>query len=478
MIILQKNPVKTVCKWISNYRIMLLMFFLGAIFIAAPLWFVIRGGGDDTNFVTTAHQYNLMEFVVMRYLTWSSRIFSEMMIWIFAHLDLIYWKIVDLLLYLLQSFMLYQYYLLFARKYDQPCEKSDPVALIACLVIPFSMDFLALKDAVFWVTGAMNYLWPAALGLAGFYLPLRYTLTGSTGFQSKLGSIAAQIGSYLLLLCGLVSSEQMGAIFVAFYLLFNLYYVLQNKRVSVYLLWQVVFAIIIYLLIIKAPGVAERTVAETQNYIPDFQTVALSLKLNYSARWFFDAIINQMGMLLPTVWVLLCVYIFKTEKKFGLIDIFSLLCIFLGFVAFLLKDSTTAFLFDFQASWGIPAFGVTSYLPMLFWMIVLLSTIVELIRIGCSFYEKMAYLFVSLGIACSIAVIVFSPTMYASGDRTKYIPSILSIVLIFMLYAKLKNLDWKNSDRASLALLALPICYGFVQYFDLLSRFSHQFTLH
>ncbi len=478
MIVLNQNPIKIVGKWIAEHKTILLMFFFGAILIAAPTWFVVRGGGDDTNFLATAQQYDLWQYLVMRYFTWSGRFFGEFSVWIIAQFDLIVWKIINIIFYLVQSYLLYCYYLLFAQKYNQFCVKTDPVALIACLVLPFSMDFLAIKDSVFWVTGSSYYLWPVALGLVGFYPTLRYVLTGSLGIQNKAGQITIQIICFLMMLCGLVTCEQLGAIFVAFYLLFNIYYGMKHKRVSVYLLWQFLLVVVFYLIATKAPGVGERVIAETQNYIPDFQSVALSLKLNYSIRWFFDAIINQMGILLPAIWILLCVFVFKKSKKFDLLDLISVLCFFLGFVVILLRNSLTGFLFDFQASWGIPAFGASSYLPMLFWAVLLIMTLIELVRVGDTGYEKLGYLFVALGIACSIGVIVFSPTMYASGDRTKYIPSIFAILLIFMLYAKLKQLYWKTTDKIPLLLLLAPIGYGFAQYFYAVSNFSDHFMIH
>lgn len=69
MIVLNQNPIKIVGKWIAEHKTILLMFFFGAILIAAPTWFVVRGGGDDTNFLATAQQYDLWQYLVMRYFT-------------------------------------------------------------------------------------------------------------------------------------------------------------------------------------------------------------------------------------------------------------------------------------------------------------------------------------------------------------------------------------------------------------------------
>lgn len=473
-----QNTIKHLRAWLIENKTILLLFFLGTIMIALPVLFVERGGGDDTKFLIETHQYTLGQYIVMRYFTWSGRFFGELLVWIVAHIDMKVWKILNILFYLLQSYIIYCYYLIFAQKYACLYKKTDPVALVACLILPFSMDYLAIKDSVFWVTGSSYYLWPVSIGLVGFYPVLRYVVIGSTTIQNKNVQIIVNITSFLLVLCGLVTCEQLGAVFLAFYLLFNIYYIMTQKQISIYLLSQTVLALAFYLFATTAPGVAERIVSETQHYIPDFQSVPLSLKLNYSIRWFFDAVINQMGILLPSIWILLCVFHFKNNKVFNLSDILCTLCFLTGFIVWFFQQSYSTFLFEFQATWGITHFTVSSYFPILFWGIVLVATLIKLIQVGSTLYEKLSYLFVALAIVCSIGIIVFSPTMYASGDRTKYIPAILAILLLFMLYAKLKQRYWPQTTKSPFLLLSVPLCYGLMQYLYTASSFSEHFTIH
>lgn len=127
------------------------------------VWIVQRStGGDDVNFVTRSYEYSLIEWVKMRYLNRSGRIASEIFIWIFAHIPLLFWKVHTLISCILMTVYLYKYAILFGNR------RSIPL-IVVCVLAPFLMNFGAFVDGTLWVTGAMNYLWVAVPGVVGMY---------------------------------------------------------------------------------------------------------------------------------------------------------------------------------------------------------------------------------------------------------------------------------------------------------------------
>ena len=103
---------KEKAKW--NYWIVVITV---AIFFWYFVGMAFRGTkGDDYNFVLQSSEYSLLEWIYTRFMTRSGRIAAEAFIWIFAHVPLICWKVVTMLLSISLGVYLYKYAMLFGSK--------------------------------------------------------------------------------------------------------------------------------------------------------------------------------------------------------------------------------------------------------------------------------------------------------------------------------------------------------------------------
>ena len=418
-----------------------------------------RGGGDDIKFVTMAENYSLFGWIVMRFNTWSARIASEAFIYIFAKLPLFCWKTVTMTVCLLMSAYLYKFALLF---------KATPCATlaIACSFAPFLMNAGAFVEGSLWVTGAMNYSWIALPGIIGMYYIAKSVVLG----QHSLKLPARIIIPILLLLC-VSSSEQMGAVIVVLLGLLNVWQI-TKKQTSLYniLLFAGCFALFVTVVLL-APGVALRKIDDVARYIPNFETVALSLRLQYSVRWILDAIVNHYGLLFNALWSVLLIA-FWSKKSKGVFDTVLAVVILFAEIITLFKEKFAS-LFDFSAKWGLTAFPKFSYFSIVLWAFILLCTVAAVYRCFESKNKGVIASLLILAAYASTCLMILSATMYESGCRVTYHSSLIVIVLILLLIAEIKE----NTKLQTLAVLSV-LGFGMYQFAYLTQALSHGFTIH
>ena len=317
--------------------------------------------GDDYNFVLQANEYSLLEWVYTRFMTRSGRIAAEVFIWIFAHVPLVCWKVVTMLLSISLGIYLYKYAALFGGK---------PSAQLSffCAMAPFLMNEGAFVDGTLWITGSMNYMWISVPGIIGMYYVARDV------FDEKyvIGKLE-KVMVFGLILITISSSEQMGAVIIVLLSAVNMLDFFR-KRVDPYkaLLWG--GCVLLYVLdVVLAPGVALRTAQAVKTRIPDFLTVSLYFRAQYSLRWIMDALVNHMGMLLNVVWLLILLLLFRKKEK----KVFDKLVMFILLVAetMTLLKTKIPMLFEFEATWGIQNFSRASYYAIATWIVILLTTV-------------------------------------------------------------------------------------------------------
>ena len=109
-----------------------------------------------------------------------------------------------------------------------------------------AIDVLCLRETVYWITGMMNYLFPAVMFLLGYYW-----------FQkSRVGQISGKQRLIYYVICLLASSsvEQFALMFVGIMTLYHLFDLVKKKRILLDEWVAYVLALIGLAMLIFAPG--------------------------------------------------------------------------------------------------------------------------------------------------------------------------------------------------------------------------------
>lgn len=426
--------------------------------------------GDDLNFVTQSGEYSLLEWVYTRFMTHSGRLAAEVFIWIFARMPLFCWKIVTLFIFLLLGIYFYKYSIMFGN------EPSVFMAIL-CTMAPFLMNQGAFVDASLWVNGAMNYMWIAVPGIVGMYYVVK-ELFEENYTISQIGKVIV----FLLLSITVSSSEQMGAVIIVLLFCLNLW-LLINKKIDKYkILLTISMLALLIIDVMLAPGVALRTEKAIAKRIPDFLTVDMVLRIEYSIRWIMDALVNHMGLLLNIVWLLIIFLLLKKSNKkiwdkvvVAVLTIVQLLTLF---------KNAIPMLFEFEAVWGLQSFSKQSYCAIGFWIVVLFTTAIGVFLACNSWKKKIISELLLLAVYATTAIMVVSPTMYASGCRVMYHSSLLMVILSFMLLSDLdeKIIDKEVEKRGGIPVVRIVmwvmLACALYQYMGLYTILSAGFRIH
>lgn len=436
---------------------MLALFVTGVSCFSLLILLVDRAvGSDDYAFITQIKPHaTALDWVLHRYETWSGRIFAEFFVYVFTSLPLYLWKIVSIVMYALFSFMLFAYYVLFAKKRSH---QTDYLMLFYTLSLPFVINTPMLTEGVFWVTGAMNYFWITTIALVAFYPVAFYVARGHRPgwLITAIGLLGAMVAAS--------SQEQVGIVLLTLTLIATFACGgLYMKRIRHTIpLYPILFSLVTvgaFFVGFLSPGNDARLHHEMINRLPDFYTLPFIEHLVYAYRWILDSIINQYGALLLVLIVLLIgLFVRKSiTNKLDAADVFTLLIITsMGLLISVKSHEMVSFWFQFYPTWRA-SFSTLSYIPLLLWSFALLILALAPYTL---YRQNRTGVFLSLLILAaysSTAIITFSPTMYASGMRTLYVPSILILIAVYVLLYKAISKKWTITGISTLAVIILAL---------------------
>lgn len=386
----------------------------------------INPSNDDGWFRTNTQQYSLVGWIDMRYQTWSGRVTAEALTHTFLQRPVDVWRAMNIVMYLVLVVCIYKYYTLLVAKRS---EGRDLAVLALCTVVPLVMGVMALLGSAFWVTGSIFYLWIAALGLIAFY-PILYTYVRRTLPPKWLMTIG--IGASAMAALG---QEQVSALLVGFTGLAVAGLFWQTRRIWLYPVFQLVITVLAAGISYFAPGNMIRMESEIRTWLPTFQTAPLMDRFEWSLRWFMDATINHFGFVFILMWGLIALLMLAKARQVTLGWRDQAIVMVLVAAVFLhLASPLSQYVLDFHAQWGVAEFPTMSYTVLAFWLAVLAVTVIGLYRVSALYLQRrFALPLMGLGILLATAIITLSPTMYASEQRTLFVPGILGILILVVL---------------------------------------------
>ena len=189
-----------------------------------------------------------------------------------------------------------------------------------------------------------------------------------------------------------------------------------------------------FLVYFVAPGNDVRFVEEISKWLPDMYSVPFLVRLESNIRWFFDAIINQTGFLLPIIWTLLAILLLKQPRKISNVVV-SIYLISVSVIS-LFADKfmvITAFLREFYPVWGFVG-DFKDWIPIVIFTVTLIITLVAMYMVAASNKAKAVVpIILATAAVGTIGAVCLSPTIYASNYRTLYVASVLLVIIIVIL---------------------------------------------
>ncbi len=305
------------------------------------------------------------------------------------------------------------------------------------------VNYAVLHDGFLWLTGAVNYLWPAALG-AYALIPFADSYFGNDKIQH----------GWVYLLAGTAFSlinEQFLVCAFGISLVYWLGILHQRQRIQ----WLPVVNSLLFLagllFMYLAPGNRLRTAAEVKHWFPTFYDLTIGGHLRVGVSWLFTALNQNFFWLLLLLAVLALILLSLHRLRF---------IFYTGYLLFLAgylvrPEIVNNFNLVNTTAWtaSLGQF-VLCIIPYLFWggfLIVLLTNII-----------LVAYRPVFLLLCCVAALLTsmimwFSPTIYGSGNRVFTATAVLLVVVALALLKQVLAKYPRQQIRVYQLLMLLPL---------------------
>ena len=395
---------------------------------------------DDLYFSTQLVNTNLFDYIKMRYLTWSSRIITEIYFVFFTNHRTL-WIFIDSLAYSSIAYLLSK---LFNKENDT---KLNWIIAIIMLIYPFTD-----MSSAGYITTTIFYIWPLLSFLYIMYI-LKWKMDNKN--ISKW-----QVILLVIAIINAVTSEQACLLTAGFTFLAILkkifdknFKIKENKT-----LLAILGSCVLYLIFIATcPGNHMRTISETATWYPDYANFSILPKIYLGVIPTFSVIMNN-GVIITLTTLLLCLFTLKNNKKnynkifsiivfafFSLTTIFksNLLNIFPNFSHF----------YEILSLESLPTLNLLNILPFALCCASLIGVIYLLY---INFKDNLLLPIIFIAGFCSRFIMGFSPTVFASHERTSIFFYFSMLIIDIIIYSKLqKN---KNIFLVDTLLIILMLC--------------------
>lgn len=372
---------------------------------------------DDIVFSTVCNDISLLQYLVERYQFWTSRLIIETLLVTFCNfLPMILWKIANIGMYILLAYSISELFIVNNKR------KLNTVLCICLLSIPIDI----LKDAG-WIATMNNYLWVAATGLYAM-IPIKKVLK-----NEKIN--IWQMISYIIATLYATNQEQMAGVIFIVYTFFILG-MIKNKNYKPVIIIIYAITIISLVFIITCPGNDNRKIEEETRWYQGFSDLSLITKLSQGLTSMMDYVIESGRILFFSLMIIIAYILWGSKEKmiYKLIGISPLvLTVGYKYVVRVLSESTRFQLLKESNFYIIFKNGI--YIAILLLIGISLYTIFKKSEKEITI-KLIPILIYFVGIVSRL-VMAFSPTIYASGERTAFFWYISICILIVILVDKI-----------------------------------------
>lgn len=425
---------------------LLLLLYAGCL---AVLSLIGYSDGDDTFFLEYCTSMSLPDYLSWRYENWTGRMIAEGLMHVFFNLDLWAWRIVNAgMLVALPVALAVLKNRVTGTTQDIERQETNGYWMLCFVMAALGYLFLdinAFGYSAIWITGSMNYLWPMVCGISAL------CVVAKASFSKEKVSVWSFVVASVGAIVAAMSSEQMGAVLLAFVIICISEKIWKKKQVQVGLAVLGVLTLGAYLVSALAPGNELRILMAIEHNMPQFEMLTLEERVFLLAQWLVSSFANENTVFLMAIW-LLGIFILITRMKQGQINknesrriklYIGTGSVFLG-VGVISKCGVRS-LSDIGINLAEMT-GLVEQVPMAsdmsmmqwlmfgWWMLAIVFTFFFLWEVSKG---HVVLLFTYLGaVACEV-IMIFSPTIYSSGERVFFLTGIMLMFIVLVLYEML-----------------------------------------
>lgn len=385
--------------------------------------------GDDFWYGTYSH-LNLFKCVTETanlYLVSNGRLIVNILISIFLYGNVFVWRVVHPILLTL--------FIYIVAKILSNDNFSFNVSVILGCVFFMMIDVLVSQEAIYWLTGSLNYIIPTFLILLHFYLFNSYVTNKNSFFRkNNLGFLLPLIAIFTTMQVEQSSFVSCGLVI----LLLGYRFFFKKEKLDMVMILDLFVNIACFLLIVFAPGSLSRLGVEQAQSQSQFTVIAHNLK--YFVQLFFTYRPYQIFNIIYLFFLTISLSNkFKKDNKLqkGYL-LLSMMAIF-AFITIMLKSSIgnqfvfREFVFDSFIKFALVAFAIIVFFGS------------QVIYCIYTFKEKNPYpsIFLLAGWGVQLMMICV-PTM---GYRTTLITHCMLWFVLFPIIIDILRIRKKNNDN-------------------------------
>lgn len=380
---------------------------------------------DDLFYMHTLDDTSLWAFLVDRYNSWSSRIVSECLGAMLLSLPTIVWKSLDVIIWIV-------IYVLLIKFCDRNCTDNS-YEIILCLVLLYPFEHMGTAG---WAITNIFYSWPLMFTL------MVAIILKSLFYGKEITLLEKVICVISTFVCGTTEQSWVVMTFLCVGLIaYNFFY----KRRQIFPWVILIINLFDLVIILSSPGSRHRMFIESGKYMPDFFTLTFVDKISAGVISTMSALILDFDFL----FFIFCIAVaFNVSCKVKNIYLQVMSYVPSAFCIIGLFYSSFERSFP-QMMWMLNGNLVDannceyfySYIPLLIYIWIICILVISICMVFDDKKERWLNIFIlGAGFASRITM-GFSPTLFASAERTFIFAYFSLIISIFWLY---KNLKEKN----------------------------------
>lgn len=377
---------------------------------------------DDDFFRVQLDQRNLIDYLVMRYNTWSSRFLVEVLFVTVTRMPMIIWRFFDSFMFSILAFLISK---IFNSKKNI---KFDWIIVLLLLIYPFN-DMASAG----YICTTIPYVWTTVALLYVMYI-FKKILTKNN--VKKHEYVLMYISAFLT-----ISFEQTLCLLLGFNIVFlaYLFYKKQLDFKEYKHLFIVLFISLIMLVItLTCPGNNARYLAEVKHWYPQYENYGLLSKLYLGIVPTFEIFLRNKIVITLFSFLLTVAAFIKSDKNYVRALAFLQFAFFLMFGIFE-KQLINIFpsierFFTIVSLKDAIHLKDASFLELSPFLIIVGLTIIISYLLYRIFDDNLLPLIIFGASLASRVMMGFSPTIFASVDRTAFFMYIGIIILSFMLF--------------------------------------------
>ena len=358
---------------------------------------------------------SFVDWVQEFYSIWSGRVIVTSMITVFTNMPIFVFVISNTIIF---GIFIVAIYWIINILFENLENKLKMVILIIIPCFFYCLKVSVISNGCLWLTGALNYFWPVTCMLITI-IP----------FICELKSVNISSKYYIMFyIMNLISAmvEQTALVLICFGLITLVILKKEKKKINKLLIIHFVMITILFLICMLAPGNIIRANAEKLLWYNDFDML---LPLEQVNQGFFCLLDNFMNgnTILFTYLIIQLIYLKCKQTKINKLDVCTIITftIYL-FLTIIFKFSSNSKLIDFEIN---KLYKIDELFKIIFNYIVIGNIGIELLYI---MEDKKNGLIIGLlyfASICSVLVLGFSPTIFASASRIFVLADLLLILI-------------------------------------------------